>query len=150
MLEMWVNSLCPYLGASPDGLILNSACDIAGIIEIKCLKLLKEYSAEVLIEKIKLDKVSGRQCFPVIDNKLLPKTSPMYFYLVQLQLLVLQLPFCDFVLHSPKGPPSVQRIPCDKQFQEKLRASLSFFWHKVFIPEYFEMCVPRRLHAFIV
>ena len=49
--------------------------------------------------------------------------------------------FCDFVLYSAEGPPSIQRI---------YRNKTSAFWHRVFFLEYFEMHVPRDLEPFIL
>ena len=151
---MWVNGAFPYLGASPDGLILDLESNVTGLIEIKCLKILKETSVKDLLEQIRQGKVSstllGRQCFTVVGDHLVLRNSHMYYYQVQLQLLITELPFCDFVLHSPQGPPSIQRIMPDICFQNQLRENLSAFWHKVFIPEYFEMRVPRRLSPFVI
>ena len=151
---LWVNGAFPYLGASPDGLILDEDSKATGIIEIKCLKVLKEMSVDELIEHIKQNKVSstllGRQCFTVVGESLILKECHMYYYQVQLQLLITELPFCDFILHSPKGPPSIQRIVPDTCIQHQIKKNLSVFWHKVFIPEYFEMRVPRRLQPFVL
>ena len=39
---LWVNKKYPHLGASPDGLIYDSQENLLGIIEVKCLKALKD------------------------------------------------------------------------------------------------------------
>ena len=39
---LWVNKNYPHLGASPDGLVYDSQENLLGIIEVKCLKALKD------------------------------------------------------------------------------------------------------------
>ena len=149
---MWINTEVPFLGASPDGLILNNFGSAIGIVEIKCLKILKNISVSDLLTQIEKKQVSStvlsRQCFGVHENKLMLKEGHVYYY--QIQLLTTGLSFCDFVLHTPNGPPSIQRITPNHAFQDSLRRKISAFWHKVFIPEYFEMRIPRGLPPFIV
>ncbi|XP_065070738.1 uncharacterized protein LOC135695544 [Rhopilema esculentum] len=151
---MWINTEVPFLGASPDGLILNNFGSAIGIVEIKCLKILKNISVSDLLTQIEKKQVSStvlsRQCFGVHEKKLMLKEGHVYYYQIQLQLLTTGLSFCDFVLHTPNGPPSIQRITPNHAFQDSLRRNISAFWHKVFIPEYFEMRVPRGLPPFIV
>lgn len=95
-------------------------------------------------------EILNRQCFKIIDGKLILGESHVYYYQVQLLLLVTDSDFCDFVSHSPKGPPSVQRIQRDENLMKRLQHSLSAFWHKVLAPEIFEMRVPRNLHPFLL
>ena len=151
---MWINTADPFLGASPYGLILDHLDHAVGIIEIKCLKVLKDISVADLLRSIEEKQVSStvlsRQCFTVHEKTLILKESDTYFFQIQLQLLTTGLPFCDFVMHTPKGPPSIQRITPNVFFPDGLRKNISAFWHKVFIPEYFEMRVPRRLAPFIL
>ena len=151
---MWVCNRCPYLGASPDGIILDTMGNAIGILEIKCLKIFREKSIEQVIEEHKNSQLSSavysRQCFKIESNKLTLKETHAFFYQMQLQLLLTAKNFCDFVLYSGKGPPYIQRIPRDENLQSKIEKTLSVFWHQVFIPEYFEMRVPRKLYPFIV
>ena len=104
-----------FLAASPDGLVTEHGKSI--ITEIKCLKLFREMSVEELVQQCKDGKISSdvlnQQCFKVVDGKLILRESHMYYYQVQLLLLVIDFDACDFVLHSPKGQPSVQRILMD-------------------------------------
>ena len=91
-----------HLGASPDGLILDdSATNVKGIIEVKCLKTFRGRSIEQIIQQ-KLQDLS-RQCFKVVDNKTLLKTSHSYYNQIQLQLLVTEAEYCDFALYSVIG-----------------------------------------------
>ena len=74
----------------------------------------------------------------------------MNYYQVQLLLLVTYFEICEFILHSPKGPPPIQEIGRDEQLISKLRHSLSTLWYIVLAPEIFEMRVSRNLHPFIL
>lgn len=125
---MWINGAFSYLGASPDGLILDSDSNVTGLIEIKCLKILNEKSVKDLLEQIRQGNVSstmlGRQCFTAVDDHLILRSSHMYYHQMQLQLLITELLFCDFVLYSPKGPPSIQRILPDTCFQNQLKENI--------------------------
>ena len=108
---LWVNKFS-FLAASPDGLVTENGKSI--IIEIKCLKLLRELSVEELVQQCKDGKISSdvlnRQCFKVVDGKLILRQSHMYYFQVQMLLLVTDFDVCNFVLHSHKGHPSVQQI----------------------------------------
>ena len=100
--SLWINAKYLHLGASPDGLILDdSAINVKGIVEMKCLKTFRGRSIEQIIQQ-KLQDLS-RQCFKVVDNKTLLKTSHSYYNQIQLQLLVTEAEYCDFALHSVIG-----------------------------------------------
>lgn len=150
---MWINKDYPHLGASPDGLILNDLGDPIGVLEIKCLKIFKDKSILEVVENyegMKASKFLSGQCFEKKNGKLILKKSHMYYYQIQMQMLVTSLSFCDFVLYSRKGPPSVERIYEDRPFQNTLAQNSLLFWERVLIPEYFEMRLPRRLSLFIL
>ena len=85
------------------------------------------------------------QCFSLRCGKLCLKKCHSYYYQVQLQLLITEKNFCDLVLHTPKGPPAVERIWPEPQLQEEIVNNTKSLWQKVFVPEYFLMKVPRRL-----
>ena len=92
---LWINAKYLHLGASPDGLILDdSTINVKGIIEVKCLKIFRGRSIEQIIQQ-KLPELS-RQCFKVVDNKILLKTSHSYYYQIQLQHLVTKAEYCNF------------------------------------------------------
>ena len=149
---LWVYKKFAFLATNPDGLVTENGKSI--ITEIKCLKLFWEMSVEELVQQCKDGKISSdvlnQQCFKVVDGKLILRESNMYYYQVQLLLLVTDFDACDFVLHSPKEQSSVQRILRDGQLLSRLRQSLSALWHKVLAPEIFEMRVPRNLHPIVL
>ena len=110
---LWINKMYPHLGASPDGLImdLENTTKLCGIIEVKCLKILKNRTVTDLItsqQNGELSELIKRQCFSVIDGKIVLKESHAYYFQIQMQLLVTE--YCDFVLHSNIGKPHIQRI----------------------------------------
>lgn len=148
---IWVNKNYPWLGASPDGLIINEQNIVIGIIEIKCLKMLRERTVHELIDQYNSKKLKiGNQCFKIEDNKISLKKSHQYYYQVQQQLLVTGLGFCDFVLHSPVGQPFIERVFPDQEIQNNIKKNTLLFWENVLIPEYFLMKIPRNLlpHVF--
>ena len=145
----WVNSKYPHLGASQDGLVVDeNSGAVAGIMEAKCLKILRNKTVEELIAECHKGSASDilkNQCFSLRCGKLCLKKCHSYYYQVQLQLLITEKNFCDLVLHTPKGPPAVERIWPEPQLQEEIMNNTKSLWQKVFVPEYFLMKVPRRL-----
>ena len=148
---LWIHNEFPFVGASPDGLIMNDQKPI-GVLEIKCLQILKESSVEDLIKRSKTEQIAkmSAQCFKIVDEKLTLKKESAYFSQVLLQMLVTGLKFCDFVLHSPKGPPSIERIYEDVAIQNTLVQNIKVFWERALIPEYFEKRLPRNLPLLIL
>ena len=132
---LWINAKYLHLGASPHGLVLDdSFINVKGIIEVKCLKVFTGRSIEQIIQQ-KFPELS-RQCFKVVDNKIL-KTSHPYYYQIQLQRLVTEAKYCDFILYSDIRKRYIQRIFKDKDLQYQIIAATKIFWRRVLIPEYF-------------
>ena len=145
---LWVNPKYPFLGCSPDGLV-----DQDGIIEIKSLKIFKFNTIDSIIlpgqTSVPKDTIS-RQCFTLNDGKCELKRSHDYYYQIQMQLLVTERNFCDFILYAKNGPVSIERIFRDEVLIDEISSVLSLFWMRVIAPEIFEMRVPRNLHPFIL
>ena len=95
-------------------------------------------------------RTMNRQCFTVKDGKCKLKHSHDYYYQVQMQLLVSERTFCDFVLCAENGPVSIERIYRDNDFIYDILKLLSLFWIRVIAPETFEMRVPRNLYPVIL
>ena len=129
---LWVNPDFPYLACTPDGLIGDD-----GVLEIKSLKLFKEHSINDVINDngtlIPKETVK-RQCFTIEDNKCVLKKTHSYYYQVQLQLLVTDRSFCDFVLYAENGPVNIERIYRDVLINDILIA-LTALWQRVIAPE---------------
>ena len=145
---LWVNPDFPYLACTPDGLIGDD-----GVLEIKSLKLFKEHSINDVINDngtlIPKETVK-RQCFTIEDNKCVLKKTHSYYYQVQLQLLVTDRSFCDFVLYAENGPVNIERIYRDNVLINDILIALTALWQRVIAPELFEMRVPRDLDPFIM
>ena len=144
---LWVNPTFPFLGCSPDGLV-----DDDGLLEIKSLKVFKENTIEdVTSGNVSIAKdVLSRQCFSIKDGKCYLKTSHSYYYQIQMQLLVTERKFCDFVLYAQQGPVSTERIYVDVDARDDILSNLTAFWERVIAREFFEMRVPRHLHPFVL
>ena len=99
---LWIYAKYLHLGAGPAELILDdSFINVKVIVEVKYLKIFRGRSTEQIIQQ-KLPEQS-KQCFKVVDNKILLKTSHSYYDQIQLQLLVTEAKYCDFVLYSDIG-----------------------------------------------
>ena len=65
-------------------------------------------------------------------------TSHSYYYQIQMQLLVTEGQFCDFVLFAKDGPPSIERIFGDSKLIKKIIDTLTILWKQVIAPEFFK------------
>ena len=145
---LWVNPKYPYLACSPDGLV-----DDDGLVEIKSLKLFKEHEIQKIVKNgstVVSKDILDRQCFEIKDGKCVLKESHSYYHQIQLQLLVTERTYCDFVLYAADGPVSIETINRDEQLMSEILNHLSTFWFQVVSPEIFEMRVPRDLLPFIL
>ena len=77
---LWVNKKYPYLGASPNGLIYDSQRNLLGIIEVKCLKTLKD---KTVMEWINTGIETNACVSPTNDGDLLLKKNHPYYFQVQ-------------------------------------------------------------------
>lgn len=136
--RLWVNPKFRFLGCSPDGLVGNHT-----VIEIKALKIFKQYSVETVsytnspVPKM----VLSRQCFRIKNGKCVLKRSHAYYYQCQ-QILLVTEKSSDFILYAESGPDSVERTQRDKPLVEKIVEYLKELWMCVTVPEIFEMHVP--------
>lgn len=144
---LWVNPKFPFLGCSPDGLVGDDT-----VIEIKSLKIFKEYSVQTVTASTSPvpKEVLSRQCFRVQEGKCILKKSHAYYYQCQHILLVTERKFIDFILYAESGPDSVEKIERDEPLISKILEFLTALWTRVIAPEIFEMRVPRDLLPFIL
>ena len=132
---VWVHQTYPHLGASPVGLIYEDS-KLIGIIEIKCLEILKHRTISQLIECMCNGELSAKgQCFTIKDQQMLLCRNHTYYY--QIQLLMTEASFCDFVLDSGISDPHIERIFNDLEIQSKISINTYKFWKHVMVPEYF-------------
>ena len=102
-----------------------------------------------LIRNALLLKWNGNVLMWLMINSCWKKTH-MYYFQIQLELLITEAKYCEFVLYSNKGPISVERINPDFNLQSRIVESTRLFWEKVYLPEYFLMRVPRGLMPLVM
>ena len=79
------------------------------------------------VSSITSSQTMNRQCFTVKDGKCTLKHSHNYYNQVQMQLLVTERKFCDFVLYAENGPVSIERIYRDGDPVDDILKLLSLF-----------------------
>ncbi|XP_070560516.1 uncharacterized protein [Ptychodera flava] len=125
---LFISKKYPYLGASPDGIVLCKCCE-KGILEIKCPFKYKDMSPEDICREN-----PQYNCFLDEHNNVkLKETSPWYSQ-IQGQLAISQHHWCDFVLYTRKGF-SVERIYADDPFWKNMLKSLQFFYLTYIVPK---------------
>lgn len=118
----------PYLGSSPDGMVIEPKCsDPFGSSEVKCpeTKYLVTPSEACSDRGFYLEEVNG-------EPKL--KRNQHYYAQVQGLMGVTGAKWLDFIVYSSKGM-SIERIPFDPVFWEKLHAKLKAYYFTHFLPK---------------
>ena len=109
-----------YLGASPDGLLLdpNSPHEVIGCIEVKC-------PYRLIDDPIK-HKDDWHKLIPFLDheNKLLK--NPHYYHQVQGHLMATGLNWCDFIVWSASHILIHRIYPDEEWFTQTSEALLEF------------------------
>ena len=144
---LWVNPKFQFLACSPDGLVNDNR-----LLEIKSLKVLKNNTIEDITSgTVKIsNETEKNQCFSVEDGKCVLHKKHAYYYQVQMQLLVTEREFCDFILYAKEGEVSIETIFRNESLINEILKYLTAFWFKVLAPEIFEMRVPPSLNPFIL
>jgi len=83
----FVHPILPWLGFSPDGIMLDENQNPAVLLEIKCLQVGKTTAASDLCEVV--------SCYDRKNNNLKEKHG--YYGQIQLGMLLLGLKNCDFI-----------------------------------------------------
>ena len=97
---LFLNKRYPWLGASPGGIVYHDGVAM-GIIEIKCLKALRDRTVSAFIEEVKEKKISlVNSCLCLCNDSLALRRCHQYYYQIQHQLLLTEFEYCDFVIHS--------------------------------------------------
>ena len=122
---LYVNPGCPYLGATPDGLVSYDCCD-EGIIEIKCpYKHRDTHPKDVADPRFYL-KISE-------DGELYLSRSHKYYRQIQGQLAICEKEYCDFICWTPHGMHTEHILPEDSYLNETI-PQLDAFFVKVLLP----------------
>lgn len=83
----------PWLGYSPDGIIINNFNEPTKLVEIKCPYLGSTVGLQDVIEKVKFISKNA-------DGSLTLNKKDAYYAQVQLGLVLLNLSSCDFVVYN--------------------------------------------------
>ena len=126
-LVLYSKNAC--FGASPDSFLECECCGL-GVLEVKCPYSCKFATIEDVREK------SSKFCLQKDDNgnMQLDKNHP-YFFQCQMQMLVTERLYCDFVVWASAGDIHIERISFDKNFLEiQLEKAERIFWLAI-VPE---------------
>ena len=121
----------PFLGCSPDGVILDDNLDIRKIIEVKCPYTLKNST----LEEIKARKDFEMKYDSNEDKWSLKKTSE-YYYQVQGQLSITKLEECDFIVSTPENNLIIDKLKRnDELWNRNMLPRLKSFFFRFYLPE---------------
>lgn len=109
----------PEFGASPD-MVIDCDCCGTGSVEVKCPYLLQDITLEKFVHLKSSCLIKSGDDYALDRNH-------SYYYQVQLQMYVLDVKYCDFVIWS-KDISFIERIAFDSQFcKENIIKCLDFF-----------------------
>ena len=86
-----------YLGASPDGVLVDRSGHIKGIVEIKC-----PYSAAKLTVREACEQLDKFYLY-IEDGNFVLDCTHAYFYQVQGSMGLLVVEFCNFIVWTPQS-----------------------------------------------
>ena len=91
------------------------------------------------------DIAKNGQFYSTLSNgQLHLKTKHNYFYQIQGQMAITELPYCDFVIWTKKGF-SVQRINFDRVFWDIMFEKLKHFYTYSMVPELITKTLWKKL-----
>ncbi len=116
------------MGASVDDVRSCECVDNCNkvIVEYKCPWLHRDLDPK---KAFLTKEIGGHE----IGNKLQLKEDAKYFYQIQMQMFVLGLKSCDFVIWTKKGIKNIE-IPYDSTFMDIVCAKLEKFWTSQVVP----------------
>lgn len=117
-----------YIGASPDGLVNCSCCDM-GLVEIKCpFSIANESPTESNLTYLQ----------KITEEELKLKLNHPYFSQVQAQMGVTGRPWCDFFVYTRHGF-HLERIMFDSNLWQQLVGAADYFFTNYVAPELLKM-----------
>ena len=126
---LWVNLTCPYVAASPDGIVCCSQCG-TGLLELK-----NSYThRHKTIDELARTKGS---CLSIENGIVILNRTHAYYAQVQVQMWATGHTWCDFVVRtaSPSKNFFVERILFDKEYIDSIKPKLEFFFCKGILQE---------------
>ena len=118
----------PHLGASPDRILTCDCCG-SGVLEVKCPFLCKQKTIMEASEDPKFCLTKD-----VDDVTYVLKSSHSYYYQIQLQLLLCEVGYCDFVVWAESELVHL-RIKPDFEFMDETISKATAFFKQVILPE---------------
>lgn len=120
------------LAASPDRIVTETQSGNKGCLEIKCLFKHRDVTPT---EAVKSSEKNSSFALKCINDKITLKERHAYFYQIQMQMAITNLPWCDIVFFTNKNAPVlILRISFDKIFWEKTKEKLLEFHNSNIIP----------------
>jgi len=95
-----INPAISWLAATPDSIV--EVGETKGCLEVKCPYVCKT-------KEIAVAALANSFCLQINNGTLQLKKKHQYFYQVQIQLFVTQLPWCDFVTWAPNDEIHVEK-----------------------------------------
>lgn len=118
----------PRYAASPDGLVSCKCCG-EGLLEIKCSSKYKNKTREDIAN------VRGYHFTPDDNGKPTLKRTSSWYDQVQAQMFICERDWCDFMLYTLNGPPSVQRVYKDDEWLETAVPRVNRFYDRYILPK---------------
>ena len=142
---LWICRDAPQLACSPDGIVQEKTQTgyAQGLVEIKCPFVLKDGE----VRKFKSHLTVAQQkafCLEEGVKGFYLKTNHSYYTQVQMQMGVMGLGWCDFMVWCQKDF-VVIRVAFDQDLWATMRQQLVEFHSTKLCPEYFEMKTVRKL-----
>ena len=151
---LWLNSQWPYMGASPDGIVVCS-CHGTGVCEIKVYfhyifidAVFSAFTRNIYIyilfqcphchkDKENITDCAGVKGFCLVtdqeDGVKLDKDHA-YYYQVQAQLHIMDVEFCDFIVWNENSL-FIERILPDVEFWGEVIPKVERFFRHAILPE---------------
>ena len=124
----FVNPKWPHIGASPDGLVTCNCCP-KSILEIKC-----PYNCANSVTTSKSGDTIECQFLKKINGKINLDEDHQYYYQVQTQLAVVDVPFAYFVVWSEENCTNL-KIERNHSFFDNCISSVQHFYKYGILPE---------------
>ena len=137
---MWVNR-CPGIGVSPDGVLYDPLTCSEGVLEIKCPHSLHTVDPNKFDELLTGKRLAA--FYLKRDDTVKLKKTPQYYYQIQLQMAVCEMPWGYFVVWTPCGQ-FYEKITYDSTLIAHMIPKLTEYHREHLCPKYFLMRLPRR------
>jgi len=117
-----------FLGASPDGVLVDESGKIQGIIEIKC-----PYSAAGLTVKDACKQCKGFYCALNDDGLVTLDSGHAYYYQILGTMAITKATFCDFIIWTSKSM-EIINVRFDEGKWSSTLAELTKFYKQYMLP----------------